>query len=70
MARMVGKILSLSILLSHKDDFSSIENDNGEYILNPLIEYSSFTSILRSVRSNNPYKLFDQLLHEEINELN
>lgn len=55
----------LSALISHKDDFLSIENEKGEYILNPPIEYHSLTSILRSIASNNPYKLFDELPEDE-----
>ncbi|CAF3890714.1 unnamed protein product, partial [Rotaria sp. Silwood1] len=30
----------LSVLVAHKNDFSSIENENGEYVLSHSIEYT------------------------------
>ena len=55
----------LSRLMLHKDDFVSIANQNGEYDLNLPIEYHSLTAIVRSITSNNPYKLFDELPEDE-----
>jgi hypothetical protein len=51
----------LSALVAHKDDFSSIQNENDEFVLNNPIEYSWFMSILRSIISKNPYILFNEL---------
>ena len=65
----VDRIPYLSVLLAHKNDFLSIENENGEYVLKPPLEYYSLTSILRSITSNNPYELFDKL-PENVNILN
>ena len=51
----------LSVLIAHQNDFLSSQNENGEYVLNAPFEYSSFMSILRSISSQNPYKLLDEL---------
>ncbi|CAF3939552.1 unnamed protein product [Rotaria sordida] len=51
----------LIALVAHKNDFLSIENENGEYVLSHPIEYPWFISILRSIRSEHPYKLFNEL---------
>ena len=51
----------LSTFVAHKDDFLSIQNENGEYVLNHPIEYTWFISILRSVTSEQPYTLFNEL---------
>lgn len=51
----------LSALIAHKDQFLSIENEKGEYLLRDPIEYSPFVAILHSITSNNPYLLLDQL---------
>jgi hypothetical protein len=59
--QQIDSIPYLSVLIAHKNDFLSIQNENGEYILNEPIEYSSFMSILRSIPSQNPYKLLDEL---------
>jgi hypothetical protein len=63
--QQIDSIPYLSVLIAHKNDFLSIENENGEYVLNEPIEYSSFMSIIRSIPSQNPYKLFDELPEEE-----
>ena len=51
--------------MTHKNDFTSIENENGEYVLNEPMEYFSFMSILRSISSRNPYRLLDELPEDE-----
>jgi hypothetical protein len=51
----------LAILVTHKDDMSSIENENGEYVLNSPIDYEWFMPILHSITSDNPYTLFNEL---------
>ena len=63
--QQVDLIPYLSALIVHKNDFVSIENENGEYVLNPPLEYHSLRHILRSISSNNPYELFDQLPEDE-----
>jgi hypothetical protein len=55
----------LSVLITHKDDFSSTQNKNGEYVLNNPIEYTWFMAILRSIGSKNPYTLFDELPEDD-----
>ena len=59
--QQIDLIPYLSVLLAHKDDFLSIENENGEYLLNDPIEYHSFLAILHSITLNNPYILLEQL---------
>jgi len=51
----------LAALVAHKDDMASIQNENGEYILNPPIHYNWFMPILHSITSKNPYTLFNEL---------
>jgi hypothetical protein len=51
----------LAALVAHKDDMSSIQNENGEYVLNPPIHYNWFMPILHSITSKNPYTLFNEL---------
>lgn len=43
--------------MTHKNHFLSIENENGEYVLNEPIKYSSFLFIIHSISSQNPYEL-------------
>ena len=52
----------LAALIAYKDDFLSIENENGAYVLNPPICYTWFKSILHSIISEEPYVLFNELL--------
>ncbi|CAF0947342.1 unnamed protein product [Adineta ricciae] len=54
-------ITYLTVLVEHKNDFLSIQNGNGEYVLHEPLEYSSFVAILRAITSQNPYKLLDEL---------
>ncbi|CAF1047442.1 unnamed protein product [Rotaria sordida] len=51
----------LIALVEHKNDFLSVENENGEYVLSHSIEYPWFISILRSIKSEQPYTLFNDL---------
>ncbi|CAF3790450.1 unnamed protein product [Rotaria sordida] len=51
----------LIALVEHKNDFLSVENENGEYVLSHSIEYPWFISILRSIKSEQPYTLFNEL---------
>lgn len=48
-------------LVAHTDDFSSIRNENGEYVLNYPIEYTYFVAILHSITDQQPYVLFNEL---------
>jgi hypothetical protein len=61
----LNRIPYLSTLLIHKDDFSSIKNSNGEYVLNPPIDYISFMIILCSLISKRSYVLFNELPEDE-----
>jgi hypothetical protein len=51
----------LSSLVAHKDDFLSVQNENGEYILHPPIHYTWFMAILPSIISKEPYILINEL---------
>ncbi|CAF4678171.1 unnamed protein product, partial [Rotaria sp. Silwood2] len=59
----------LSTLVTNQNDVSNIQNQNGEYLLKSPIDYTSFMVILRSVTSDQPYILFNEL-HEDENVLN
>ncbi|CAF1083929.1 unnamed protein product [Rotaria sp. Silwood1] len=51
----------LKKFVEHKNDFSSHQNENGEFVLNDFIEFTCFMAILRSVISRQPYRLFSEL---------
>ncbi|CAF2115391.1 unnamed protein product [Rotaria magnacalcarata] len=51
----------LTVLVAHKDDFLSILNENGEYVLSSPIRYTWFMAILHSLTSQNPCTLFNEL---------
>jgi hypothetical protein len=55
----------LSSLVAHKDDFLSVQNENGEYILHPPIHYTWFMAILPSIISKQPYTLITELPEHE-----
>ncbi|CAF1524015.1 unnamed protein product, partial [Rotaria sp. Silwood1] len=57
----LDRIPYLSALVAHKNDFSSIENENGEYVLSSRIRYTWFTAILRSITTEQPSALFTEL---------
>ncbi|CAF3314667.1 unnamed protein product [Rotaria sp. Silwood2] len=57
----LNRIPYLFNLVVHKDDFSSAQNENGEYVLNHPIEYTWFMAIFHSITSEQPYTLFDEL---------
>ncbi|CAF4853543.1 unnamed protein product, partial [Rotaria sp. Silwood1] len=63
--QQIDRIAYLSALIANKNDFSSIPNQNGEYILKPPINYTSFMAILHSVTSEQPYILFHELPEDE-----
>ena len=63
--QQIDLIPYLSVLMTHRNDFVSIENANGEYLLNEPMEYFSLVAILRSVSSRNPYRLLDELPVDE-----
>jgi hypothetical protein len=54
----------LSLLVIHKNDFSSIENENGEYVLSSRIRYNWFIPILKSITTGHPSALFTELSRE------
>ncbi|CAF3719792.1 unnamed protein product [Rotaria socialis] len=51
----------LAVLIAHKDDFLSIQNESGEFVLSSPIHYTWFMAILHSLTSQNPYTLFNEL---------
>ncbi|CAF4000131.1 unnamed protein product, partial [Rotaria sordida] len=53
--QQLDRIPYLSTLLQNKDDFSTIQNQDSEYILKPPIDYTSFMLILHSITSEQPY---------------
>jgi hypothetical protein len=55
----------LAALVEHKEDFLSSQNENGEYVLNPPIDYTWFLAILHSIISEQPYSLFAELPKDE-----
>ena len=63
--KQLDRIPYLSALLSHRDDFLSIENENGEYLLNHPIRYKWFIPILQSITFEQPYLLFNELPEDE-----
>jgi len=60
----LDRIPYLSNLIAHKDDFLSIENDNGEYVLSSNIRFNWFSVILRSITTEHPSVLFTELSQE------
>jgi hypothetical protein len=65
--QQLNSIPYLAALVAHKDDMLSIQNQNGEYVLNPSISYRWFIIILRSITLDQPYILFtDTSEHENI----
>jgi hypothetical protein len=51
----------LSALVAHDNDFSSTQNNNGEYVLTHPFNYSWFKAILHSITLQQPYVLFNDL---------
>ncbi|CAF2891720.1 unnamed protein product [Rotaria sp. Silwood2] len=63
--QQLDRIPYLSALVANKNDFSSIQNQNGEYVLKLPINYTSFMVILHSVAFEQPYKIFNELPEDE-----
>ena len=63
--QQLDRIPYLSALIAHNDNFLSIQNENGEYLLNDPIEYPSLVAILHSIDSNNPSILLNELPKKE-----
>ena len=61
----LDRIHYLSTLLTNEENFLSIENENGDYVLNPPISHNLFLPILRSITSKQPYILFNELSEDE-----
>ncbi|UJR13182.1 hypothetical protein I4U23_000204 [Adineta vaga] len=61
----LARIPFLSIFVLHKDDFSSIQNDQNEYILHYPIHYNWFMAIFRSLSTEQPYALFNELSKDD-----
>ncbi|CAF0987268.1 unnamed protein product [Adineta steineri] len=55
----------LSVLVSHKDDFLSNQNETDEYLLHPPIHYTWFIAVQHSISSEQPYTLFTELPEHE-----
>jgi len=62
--QQLDSIPYLAALVAHKNDMSSIQNENGEYVLNSPIHYQWFMPILHSITSKNPYTLFNELTED------
>ena len=54
----------LTSLVVHRNDFSSIENENGEYVLSSRIRYNWFMPIFQSIRTGHSSALFTELPQE------
>jgi hypothetical protein len=63
--QQLERIPYLFNLVSHKDDFLSVQNENDEYVLNYPIEYTSFIPILRSITSEQPYTLINEISEDD-----
>ena len=48
-----------------KENFLSIENENGEYVLNPSFSHSWFLPILHSITFKQQYIFFNELSEDE-----
>lgn len=59
--QQLERIPWLSCIVTHKDDFSTIQNDYGEYVLNTRIRYNWFIPILHWVTLERPSVLFTEL---------
>ncbi|CAF4219748.1 unnamed protein product, partial [Adineta steineri] len=55
----------LSVLVSHKDNFLSNQNETGEYLLHPPFHYTWFIAVQHSISSEQPYTLFTELPEHE-----
>ncbi len=51
--------------VAHKDNFLSIQNENGEYVLNHPIQYTWFMPILHVIISKQPYTLFNEISEDD-----
>ncbi|CAF3910363.1 unnamed protein product [Rotaria sp. Silwood1] len=65
--QQLNRIPYLFNLVAHKDNFSLVQNENSEYVLNYPIEYKWFIPILHSIISQHPYTLLNEL--EEDNNI-
>jgi hypothetical protein len=63
--KQIDRIPYLSALVTHKDDFLSTQNSNGEYLLNPPIHYVWLMAILYSITSEQAYSLFNELPEDD-----
>jgi hypothetical protein len=54
----------LSLLVTHNNDFSSIQNEDGEYVLDSRIRYNWFMPIFQSAMTGHPSALFTELPRE------
>lgn len=57
----VNQIPYLCRLVEHKDDFASMQNENGEFVLNDTFEYLSFEPIVNVATSRQLYNFFNDL---------
>ncbi|CAF3477115.1 unnamed protein product, partial [Rotaria sp. Silwood2] len=62
--QQLDRIPYLSALIAHRDDFLSVQNKDGEYILNSRIRYNWFMAILSSITTEQPSALFTELSTE------
>ncbi|CAF1565093.1 unnamed protein product [Didymodactylos carnosus] len=63
--QQLNRIPYLFTLVTHKDDLSVSQNENGEYLLSHPIEYTWFMSIFRSITSEQPYTLFNEVAEDD-----
>ncbi|CAF1401056.1 unnamed protein product [Rotaria sordida] len=63
--QQLDRIPYLCALVAHKDDFLLNQNEYGEYVLHHLIEYTWFMPIFRSITSEHPYTLFNEVPEDD-----
>ncbi|CAF1317428.1 unnamed protein product [Rotaria sordida] len=63
--QQLDRIPYLCALVAHKDDFLLNQNEYGEYVLHHPIEYTSFMPIFRSITSEHPYTLFNEVPEDD-----
>ena len=54
----------LASLINHSSFFASIQNENGDYVLNGRIRYNCFMPIFHWITTGHPSVLFTELLEE------
>ncbi|CAF1198901.1 unnamed protein product, partial [Rotaria sordida] len=63
--QQLDRIPYLCALVAHKDDFLLNQNEYDEYVLHHPIEYTWFMPIFRSITSEHPYILFNEVPEDD-----